>query len=232
MQIPLPKGRTVTAKFYKNVALIKIEEVLQNLPPQNRTWASQTLSWKCTRSQGTPCDPVFGVRNCHHHTISTIFTRLGPLWLFSVSKTLISIWKEIQFNKCPWICGSPVSDGCPHLREWNCFQKWIDRVKRCIQVHGENFKGQSKSNLQYRRNTESDIIFGTAHIYRMSIRNKCTHIFSSVILIRAHDIIQNGCHWTNGQKSTSQPNNQLPWSSVERFRTSLSSCFICVLHWF
>ena len=35
MRIPVPKGRTVTAKFYKNAK--KIEEVLKNPPPQNRT---------------------------------------------------------------------------------------------------------------------------------------------------------------------------------------------------
>ena len=27
----------------------------------------------------------------------------------------------------------------------NCFQKWIDRLKSCIQVDGEYFEGQSNS---------------------------------------------------------------------------------------
>ena len=34
---------------------------------------------------------------------------------FSVPKTQISsIWKAIQFKKCPWICGLSASDGCSH----------------------------------------------------------------------------------------------------------------------
>ena len=35
MQIPVPKGRTIT-KFYKKYRTKKIEELLQNPPPQNR----------------------------------------------------------------------------------------------------------------------------------------------------------------------------------------------------
>ena len=43
-KIPVPKGRTVTGNFYKNVVLIKIEELLQKSPPQNRTLVCPTFA--------------------------------------------------------------------------------------------------------------------------------------------------------------------------------------------
>ena len=46
-----------------------------------------------------------------------------------------------------------------------CFQKRIDRLKRCIQEDGEYFKGQSKlkwsEHLQCRKTDAIDITFGT-----------------------------------------------------------------------
>ena len=33
MQLPFPKGRTVTEAFYKNVVLKKVESILQETPP-------------------------------------------------------------------------------------------------------------------------------------------------------------------------------------------------------
>ena len=42
LQIPVPRGTTEIAKFYRNVAFTKIEKDLPNPPPQNWTQAPQT----------------------------------------------------------------------------------------------------------------------------------------------------------------------------------------------
>ena len=41
-----------------------------------------------------------------------------------------------------YLMGVPIEE---YEKIENCFQKWIDRLKRCIQVDGEYFDGQSQS---------------------------------------------------------------------------------------
>lgn len=49
------------------------------------------------------CDRIFGVREGNSHPTSPVFTRFGPIRLFSVSQTQISstcTWKDIQLEEC------------------------------------------------------------------------------------------------------------------------------------
>ena len=138
----------------------------------------------------SPWNLLVGVRNGHRPTTFSIFARPGPLQLFSVSKTQISsVWKEIQFKKFPLICGLSVSDGCPHWRVAKLLPKVDWPAKKVYSGRWRVFWRAEQVKMIFTfavKKKQWNIIFGTALVYGMSIRNKCTHIFSSLILIRAH----------------------------------------------
>ena len=43
-------------------------------------------------------------------------------------------------------CIKNIEEDLPVEEYENCFKKWIDHLKRCVQVGGEDFEGQDKRN--------------------------------------------------------------------------------------
>ena len=63
MQIPVPKGRTVTAKFYKNVVLRKLKKYYKTRLPKTGLKHLRLLHDNAPAHKAHSCDRVFGVRS-------------------------------------------------------------------------------------------------------------------------------------------------------------------------
>ena len=144
-KLPVPKGRTVTAKFYKNVVLRKIEETKMchpktglkhlrllhdNAPAHKAHLVTKFLeSEKVTVLPHPPFSP--DLAPCNYF--------LFPKLKYHLSGKRYNLRNALGSAVYQYLMGVPIEE------YENCFQKWIDQLKRCIQVDGEYFEGQSKS---------------------------------------------------------------------------------------
>ena len=145
MQIPVPKGRTVTAKFYKNVVLRKLKKYYKtrrpktglkhlrllhdNAPAHKAHLVTEFLeSEKVTVLPHPPFSP--DLPTCDYFLFPKLKYHLSGKRYNSRNALGSAVY---------YLMGFPIEE------YENCFQKWIDRLKRCIQVDGEYFEGQSKS---------------------------------------------------------------------------------------
>ena len=150
IQILVPKGCTVTGKFYKNIILRKLKNYKNHCPKTG-------LKYLLLLNDNAVSERV----TLHPHPL--FLPDLAPFFLFPRLKYLSG-----KRYKSRNVLGSAVYQyliGVPIEEYEQCFQKWIDQLKRCIQANGEYFEGQSKlkwsEHLQYRRTDASYITFGT-----------------------------------------------------------------------
>ena len=108
MQIPAPKGRTVTAKFYKNVVLRKLKKYYKTRRPKTGLERLRLLQ------DNAPAHKAHLVTEFLESEMVTVLphpqflpdlpspTPTHPPRLFSVSKIQISsIWEDIQKKQMP-----------------------------------------------------------------------------------------------------------------------------------
>ena len=137
------------SKVLSKRCIKKIKKNLPNPPPHNRLNHLRLLHDNTPAHKVRIVTEFFFLIREHQGYLTPLLPRPCPLQLFPVSKTNISsIWKQISFYKLTLICCLPVSNiiGLPVEEYENCLQKWIDCLKWCIQIGGEDFVGQAKKN--------------------------------------------------------------------------------------
>ena len=146
IQIPVPTGRTVTDKLYKNVVLRKLKNYYKS--PCLKTG----LKYVLLLHDNAPAHKARIVTEFlesekvkYRPSAPSVFARLGLLRLFLFPKLKYHL-SGMRYSSRNAL-GSAVYQclmGVPIEEYEKCFQKWIDRLKRCVLAGGEYFEGQSK----------------------------------------------------------------------------------------
>ena len=144
LQIPVPRGKTVKGKFYRNVALRKLKEIYQIHRPKTglehiRLLHDNTPSYKARivaeflESEKIKVLP----QTLTHQTLP--LANISLFW----DKNIIYLEGDIILET-PSDLFTSIS---LTVKEYeNCFKKWIDLLKQWFQVHGEYFEEQAKKN--------------------------------------------------------------------------------------
>lgn len=143
MQIPVPKGRTVTAKFYKNVVLKNLKSCYKRRRPSTGIKYLRLLHDNA---------PAHKARLVTEFLASEKVTVLPhPPYSPDLAPCDFFLFPKLKFQlsgkryKSRNALGSAVYQylmSVP-IKEYElCFQSWIERLKRCVQVGGEYFEGQ------------------------------------------------------------------------------------------
>ena len=146
MQIPVPKGRTVTAKFYKNVVLRKLKKYYKTRHPKTGLKHLRLLHDNAPARKAHLVTEFMGLKKVTVLPHPPFLPDLGPCDYFLFPKLKYHLSGK-RYNSRNAL-GSAVYQylmGIPIEEFENSFQKWIDWLKRCIQVDEEYFEGQSKS---------------------------------------------------------------------------------------
>jgi hypothetical protein len=125
LQIPMPYGKTVTAKFYKNVSRKQKQDL--------SSWDSCMITHQCIRHASWLS---FWNRRRFKSSLITITPKTLPLVIIFLFPKLKYHLSGRRYNATNYL-GSAVDQylvGLP-VEEY-CVKKWIDRVKRCVQVGG------------------------------------------------------------------------------------------------
>lgn len=143
MQTAVPKGRTVTGKFYKNVVLRKLKKYYQKRRPKTG------LKYVRLLHDNAPAHKARIVTDFLESEKVTVLPHppyspdLAPCdyFLFPKLKNHLSGMRYRSRNGV----GSAVYQclmGIPLPDYDKCFQNWIQRLKRCVSAKGEYFEGQ------------------------------------------------------------------------------------------
>ena len=144
MRIPVNKGRTVTANFYKNDVLRNWRSTTKYIAPKQDLSTSDSCKimhkltshalWpKMLESEKVVIQP------------HSPFSQTWPLRLFFFFFFFFFLFPKFKEStireKKTWIRGLSVSDWCPlwRLQSENWFQKRIHWLKWCFQVYGKWF---------------------------------------------------------------------------------------------
>ena len=145
-QIPVPKGRTATAKFYKNVVLRKLKKYYKTRRPKTGLKHLRLLHDNASAHKAHLVTEVLESEKVTVLPHSPFSLDRVPCDYFLFPKLKYHLSGK-RYNSTNTL-GSAVYQflmGVPIEEYENCFQKRIDQLKRCIQVDREYFKGQSKS---------------------------------------------------------------------------------------
>ena len=116
IQIPVPKARTVTGKFYKNVVLRKLKNYYKSRRPKTGLKYVRLLQDNAPAHKARIVTDFLEsekVTVLPHPPYSPDLPPPPPCDYLILS----FIWKEIKFEKYPWICCLSVSGGCSHRRD-------------------------------------------------------------------------------------------------------------------
>ena len=143
-QISVPKGRTVTGKFYKNVVLRKLKNYYKSRRPKTG------LKYVRLLHDNAPAHKARIVTDFLESEKVTVL--LHPLYSPDLAPCDYFLFPKLKYHlsgrryNSRNALGSAVYQclmGVPIEEYEKFFQKWIDRLKRCV-AGGEYFEGQSK----------------------------------------------------------------------------------------
>ena len=144
MQLPVPKGRTVTAAFYKTV----LKKLKAHLRRRHRKTVFKCLLFLHDDAPAHKAHIVTEFLksekvNVFPHSIFSPDLAPSDCYLFPKLKFRLSAERYKSRNAL----GSAVYQffmGVPIQDYEKCFQNWIYHLKRCICAGGEYFEGQRK----------------------------------------------------------------------------------------
>ena len=122
IKVPVKKGKSITGKYYKDVALKKLKKYYQKRRPATGFKPSST--WQCPSSYLRNSYGVFKERKSNCFASPPIFPRPCPLWFLFVSEIeSIPCWAEIPVLTGTWICHSSVPYYCAQISVSWCLQE-------------------------------------------------------------------------------------------------------------
>ena len=148
IQIAVPKGRTVTGRFYKNIVLKQLKKYYKQRRPVTG------LKYVRLLHDNAPAHKAAIVTDFLKSEKVTVLPHppyspdLAPCdyFLFPRLKNHLS-GKRYNSRKA---LGSAIYQCLKgiHVEDYEkCFQNWIERLKRCISAKGEYFEGTRKKEL-------------------------------------------------------------------------------------
>ena len=146
IQIPVPKGRTVTDKFYKNVVLGKLKNYYESRRPKTG------LKYVRLLHDNAPAHMARIVADFLESEKFPVI--LHPPYSPDLAPNDYFLFPKLKYHLSGRRCnsrnapGSAVYQclmGVPIEEYEKYFQKWIDRLKWCVLAGGEYFEGRSKS---------------------------------------------------------------------------------------
>ena len=143
----MPKGRTVTGKFYKNVCLRKLKYYYKSRRPKTELKYVRLLHDNAPAHKARIVTDFWSQRLPSFRTLR-IHQTWPPATIVSFQNLNIIYLSGRRYNSKNAL-GSAVYQclmGVPIEEYEKCFQKWIDRLKRCVLAGGEYFERQSKLN--------------------------------------------------------------------------------------
>ena len=142
LQIPVPKGSSVTGKFYRESVLTQLVDFCQKRRPRTGVRGIKLLHDNATAHKSTTVQEYLkesGLDVLDHPPYSP---DLSPcdFWLFPRLKEMLA---GHRFESCCGI-GSAVYQCLQHIPKEDCravFRKWVDRCKMCVEADGAYFEG-------------------------------------------------------------------------------------------
>ena len=141
IQITVPKGKTVTAKYYRDVVLRKLKKVYKRRRPQTGLKYLRLLHDNAPAHKARIVTEFLKAEKVTVLPHPAYSPDLAPcdFFLFPKLKFHLSGKKSKSRNAL----GSAIYQylmSIPIQEYENCFQKWIDRLKRCINAEGQYFE--------------------------------------------------------------------------------------------
>ena len=142
LQIPVPKGSSVTGKFYKENVLTQLIDFYQKRIPHTGVHCIKLLHDNALAHKSATVQEYLkesGLNVLDHPPYSP---DLPPcdFWLFPRLKEILA--GHHFESRCG--IGSVVYQCLQHTPEedyWVAFQKWVDRCKMCVEADGAYFEG-------------------------------------------------------------------------------------------
>ena len=145
IQIPVPKGKTVTAKYYRDVVLRKLKKVYKRRRPQTGLKYLRLLHDNAPAHKARIVTEFLKAENvtvlphpAYSPDLAPCDFLLFPKLKFHLSGTKYKSRNALGSAIYQYLMSIPIQE------YEHCFQKWIDRLKRCINAEGEYFEGQGK----------------------------------------------------------------------------------------
>ena len=142
LQIPVPKGSSVTGKFYRENVLTQLVDFYQKRRPRTRVRGIKLLHDKAPAHKSAAGQEYLkesGLNVLDHPPYSPdLFS--CDFWLFPRLKEMLA---GHRFESHRGI-GSAVYQCLQHIPKKNyraAFQKWVDQSKMCLEADGAYFEG-------------------------------------------------------------------------------------------
>ena len=142
LQIPVPKGSSVTGKFYRESVLTQLADFYQKCRPRTGVHGIKLLHGNAPANKSTMVQEYLkesGLEGLDHSPYSP---DLSPcdFWLFPTLKEILAGHRFE--SRCD--IGSAVYQCLQHIPKEDyraAFQKWVDRCKMCVEADGAYFQG-------------------------------------------------------------------------------------------
>ena len=142
LQIPVPKGSSVTGKFYRESVLTQLVDFFQKRRPCTGVCGIKLLHDNAPAHKSAMVQEYLkesGLDVLDHPPYSP---DLSPcdFWLFPRLKEMLAGHRFE--SRC--VIGSAVYQCLQHIPKedyWAAFQKWVDRCKMCVEADGAYFEG-------------------------------------------------------------------------------------------
>lgn len=142
LQIPVPKGRSVTGKFYKENILTPLVDFYQKRRPHTGIRGLKLLHDNAPAHKSVTVREYLkesGLDVLEHPPYSP---DLSPcdFWLFPKLKEMLA-GRRFESRACIGSAVYQCLERIPKEEYRAAFRKWIDRCKRCVEVDGNYFEG-------------------------------------------------------------------------------------------
>ena len=142
LQITVPKGGTVTEKFYSESVLTQLVDFYQKCRPRTGVRGIKLLHDNAPAHKSTTVQEYLKESGLDVLDYPPYSPDLSPcdFWLFPRLKEMLA-GHGLQ-SRCG--IGSAVYQCLQHIPKedyWVAFRKWVDRCKMCVEADGAYFKG-------------------------------------------------------------------------------------------
>ena len=144
MQLPVPKDRTVTGAFNRNIVLKKLNAHFKRRHPKTGLKYLRFLHDNASAHKAHIVSffslkwrMFFHIPLFHLTWLPVIISCFlnSKICLEKGLKSRNTLGSAVAYISYSWVC---------QFRTERCFQNWIDRLKRCIRADGEYFEEQRK----------------------------------------------------------------------------------------
>lgn len=142
LQIPVPKGKSVTAKFYKNVVLKKLEKYFLKRRPATGLKYIHLLHDNASSHTAEIVKTFLKEKQVSVIDHPAYSPDLAPcdFFLFPKLKSHLS-GRKYRSRKGLGGAISKVLDSIPVSEYRRCFESWIKRLNKCVKCKGDYFEG-------------------------------------------------------------------------------------------